>query len=187
MTNRIAKRKWFLVFAALLIAASAVTATVLNARRQKAQNHVEQQQPRVNYMPPYFSKVENLEVVRASIWIAEPGPQPIGVEVEIKNNSKKDVMAVDLVCGDGGITRNGLTDEEHPIVVMRPNETTTIRMDFSEMTFGAPLVVSAVTYADGTEEGDKKSLKLMHLAREHDRAVIKAKKERDAQKGAEKP
>lgn len=92
-------------------------------------------------------------------------------------------MAFDLVCGDGSITRNGLTDDENPVVVMKPNETTTIQMDFSEMTFGAPLVVSAVTYGDGAEEGDAKSLRRMHLARKHDRAVMKAKKERDAQKG----
>ena len=187
MLRRLLKRKWLLLFATLLIAASVVAAAVFNARRQRAQNQAEQQPPRVNYMPPYFSKVKNLEIVSASIWTDGPEAKAVGVEVEIKNNSNKDVMAVDLVCGEGGITRNGLTDEEHPIVVMHPNETTTIRMDFSAMTFGAPLVVSAVTYADGTEEGDPKSLRLMHLAREHDRAVMKAKKEREAQKGAGKP
>lgn len=184
MASRIAQRKWLLLFATLLITASVVTAAVFNARRQRAQNQAEQQ-PRVNHMPPYFSKVKNLEIVRASIWM--DSGEAVGVEIEIKNNSKKDVMAVDLVCGEGAVTRNGLTDEEHPVVVMRPGETTTIRMDFSEMTFGAPLVVNAVTYADGTEEGDQKSLRAMHLAREHDRAATKAKKERDAQKGVVKP
>ena len=177
MANRITKRKWVLLFASMLIGASLITAAVFSGKRQQAE-----QQPRVNHMPPVFSKVKNLEIVRASIWTLETG-EAVGVEVEIKNNSKKNVMAVDLVCGDGAITRNGLTDEENPVVVMKPDETTTIRMDFSAMTFGAPLVVSAVTYGDGTEEGDKKSLRAMHLARKHDRAVMKAKKERDAQKG----
>lgn len=183
MANRITKRKWFLLFASTLITASIVTAAVFSARRQKAQSPAEQ--PRVNHMPPVFSKVKDLEIVRT--WIIDPGGLGAGVAVEIRNNSKKNVMAVDLVCGEGGITRNGLTDEENPIVVMKPNETTTIRMSFTGMTFGAPLVVSAVTYDDGTEEGDEKSLKLMHLAREHDRKMIKAQKERDAQKGAVKP
>jgi len=178
-------QKWILPFATIIIVGSAfVTAAVFRVNRQQAQV---EQQPRVNSMPPYFSRVKDLEIVRASIWLDGPDAKAVGVEVEIKNNSKKDVVAVDLMCGDGSITRNGLTDEEHPIVVMHPNETTTIRMDFSEMTFGAPLVVSAVTYADGTEEGDQKSLRRMHLAREHDRAVMKAKKERDAQKGVVKP
>lgn len=186
MTNRIAKRNWLLLFATLLIGASVITAAVINARRQRAQNQVEQQ-PRVNYMPPMFSKVKNLEIVRASIWITEPGAQAVGVEIEIKNNSNKDAMAIDLVSGEGGITRNGLTDEEHPILVAKAHGTTTIRMSFGEMTFGAPLVVSAVTWADGSEEGDEKSIRLMHLARKHDKAMIKAQKEQDAQKGGTKP
>ena len=131
-----------MLFAAMLIAALLISAVVFSAKRQQPNKQVEQQ-PRVNYMPPLFSKVKNLEIVRASI--INPGTAAAGVEVEIKNNSNKDVMAVDLVCGDGSITRNGLTDEEHPIVVIKPNDTTTIRMNFGEMTFGAPLVVSAVT------------------------------------------
>lgn len=182
MTNRITKRKWFLLLASTLITASIVTAAVFNVRRQKAQNPAEQ--PRVNHMPPVFSKVKDLEIVRT--WIIDPGGPGAGVAVEIRNNSNKDAVAVDLVCGEGGITRNGLNDEEHPIVVVKAHETMTMRMTFSAMTFGAPLVVSAVTWADRSEEGDKHSLRLMHLDRQRNRA-IKAQKERDAQKGASKP
>ena len=119
-------------------------------------------------MPSVFSKVKNLEVVRA--WIEGAGTPAVSAAVEIRNNSDKAVMAVDLVCGEGGITRNGLTDEEHPVVVIQPHGTTTVEMGFGEMTFGAPLVISAVTYADGTEEGEEASLKAMHMARAHDRA-----------------
>ena len=136
-------------------------------------------------MPQVFSKVKNLEVVNA--WIEDPGTPAVRAVVEIRNNSDKAVMAVDLVCGEGGITRSGLTDEEHPIVVIKPHETTTMEMTFGSMTFGAPLVVSAVTYADGTEEGEEASLKAMHMVRAHDRAEVKARKEREAQKGATKP
>ena len=183
MPSRIAKRRWFLLFASMLITASLITAAVFSARRQKAQNPAEQQ-PRVNHMPPVFSKVKDLEIVRT--WIIDPGEVGAGVAVEIRNNSNKDAVAVDLVCGEGGITRNGLNDEDHPIVVVKAHETMTMRMTFSAMTFGAPLVVSAVTWADGSEEGDKHSLRLMHLDRQRNRA-IKAQKERDAQKGASKP
>lgn len=182
MTNRITKRKWFLLLASTLITASIVTAAVFSVRRQKAQSPPEQ--PRVNHMPPVFSKVKDLEIVRTSI--IDPGSPGAGVAVEIKNNSNKDALAVDLVCGEGGITRNGLHDEEHPIVVVKAHETMTIRMSFSEMTFGAPLVVSAVTWADGSEEGDEKSLRLMHLNRQRDRA-IKAQKEEEKQKRVVKP
>ena len=82
-------------------------------------------------------------------------------------------MAIDLVCGDGAVTKNGLTDEQNPLVVVPPYGNTTIEMSFSEMSVDAPLVVSAVTYADGTEEGDEKSLRAMHKLREHDRRMMK--------------
>jgi len=168
----------------MLIIASAISAGVLSRKRQQPKKQWPKE-PRVTSMPQIFSKVKNLEVVNA--WIEDPGTPAVCAVVEIRNNSDKDVMAVDLVCGEGGVTKNGLTDEEHPIVVIKPHDTTTVFMNFGEMTFGAPLVVSAVTYADGTEEGDEASLKAMHMVRAHDRAELKAKKEREAQKGATKP
>jgi hypothetical protein len=85
-------------------------------------------------------------------------------------------MAVDLVCGEGAITRNGLTDEDNPIVVIEPFGTTTIQMGFSEMTPGAPLIVSAVTYADKTEEGDEQSLRIMHKFRDSDKERLRTEK-----------
>lgn len=184
MTNRIATRRWIFIFAATLITAAVITAGGFTAKRQQPKKQWPKE-PRVTSMPQVFSKVKNLEVVNA--WIEDPGTPHAGVAVQIRNNSDKDVMAVDLVCGEGGITRSGLTDEEHPIVVIKPHDTTTMFMNFGEMTFGAPLVVSAVTYADETEEGDPASLASMHRVRAHDRAELKARKERDAQKGATKP
>ena len=84
------------------------------------------------------------------------------------------------MCGDGAITKNGLTDEQNPLVVIEPYNTTTLEMSFSEMTSDAPLVISAVTYADGTEEGDEKSLAIMHKIRVRDRERLRSqRKERN--------
>jgi len=162
----------------MLIAASIITAGVFSAKRQQPKKQVEQQ-PRVTSMPEVFSNVKTVEIVRT--WIEDPGTPHASAAIEVRNNSGKDIMAVDLVSGEGGVTRNGLTDEDHPIVVMKPGETTTLRMNFGEMTFGAPLVISAVVYGNGTEEGDQRSLKTIRQIREHDR---KAKNERE--KGATK-
>jgi hypothetical protein len=126
-------------------------------------------------MPLVFSKIPSLEVVKATIIDADtPAAR---VAVEIRNNSDRIVMAVDLVSGEGGVTKSGLSDEDNPIVVIEPHGTTTIKMGFGEMTPGAPLVVNAVTYADGMEEGDESSLKVMHSGRDHNRAVSRARKE----------
>jgi hypothetical protein len=127
-------------------------------------------------IPPFHSKIASIEVISTKI-INENTPAA-GVSVEVRNNTNKAVMAIDLVCGDGAVTKNGLTDEDKPIVVIPPFGTTTLEMTFSEMTVGAPLVVSAVTYNDGTEEGDEKSLRIMHKVRERDRSDIRAQKKK---------
>ncbi|HEX5890563.1 MAG TPA: hypothetical protein VFY61_17760 [Pyrinomonadaceae bacterium] len=125
----------------------------------------------VTSIPPTYSIVKTIEILSTKV-VREDGPGA-GVSVEVRNNSDKAVMAIDLVCGEGAITKNGLTDEENPIVVIPPYGTTTIEMTFGEMSPDSPLVISAVTYADGTEEGDEKSLRLMHQQRDHDRKMMK--------------
>ena len=72
-------------------------------------------------------------------------------------------MAVDVVAGESGITKNGLTDQEHPLVVIEPYGTTKMEIPIGFADPGAALVVSAVTYADGTEEGEAESLKVNGL------------------------
>ena len=172
------KKKWLFLIALSLFTAIIVGSVVFSAKRQQAQKKWPDQ-PRVTSMPEVLSKVKTVEIVRT--WIEDPDTPHASAAVEVRNNSRKDIMAVDLVCGDGGVTKNGLTDEDHPIVVIKPGDTTTLKMNFGEMTFGAPLVISGVVYGDGTEEGDPRSLKTIRQIREHDR---KAKEERE--KGAPK-
>ena len=159
------RRRIILLIAAVMAIVSVLGAGVLS-QRSPSQRKIP------TTIPPVYSKVKALEIVGVKI-INEDTPAA-GVSIEIRNNSYKTVMAVDLVCGEGAITKNGLTDEENPIVVIEPYGTTTIEMTFGAMTFGAPLVVSAVTYNDGTEEGDQESLRIMHKIREHDKAAIQA-------------
>ena len=155
----------------ILVVVGAVASILVSVVLSKRQ---ETQRLKVKSVPPAYSKIKDLEVV--SVKAVNEGTPAAGVAVEIRNNSHKEVMAVDLVCGEGAITKNGLTDEENPIVVIKPYGTTTIEMTFGEMSFGAPLVVSAVTYADGTEEGDEQSLRIMHKMRDRDRAKLRAEK-----------
>ena len=158
----------FVVGAAASIVVSVVLSKRSESRRQK-----------VASIPPAYSIIKTLQIV--GVKPINEGTPAAGVAVEIRNNSDKDVMAVDLVCGEGAVTKNGLTDEENPITVIKPYGTVTIDMTFSEMSFGAPLVVSAATYADGTEEGEEESLRIMHRIRDRDRARLKA--ERAVRKG----
>lgn len=170
-------RRIILLLTAVAIFGSLIGSGVLSKRRAQHRQEV------LTTIPPVFSKVKTLEVI--SIKTIYENTLAAGVSIEVRNNSDKAVMAVDLVSGEGAVTKNGLSDEENPIVVIEPYGTTDLYMNFGAMTPGAPLVVSAVTYADGTEEGDETSLRLMHKLRDHDRAMMK--KERERQKEAGKP
>lgn len=166
-------KKWpsrIVLFAAAIAAvAAAVSIGVVSKSRQ--------QKERVYALPQIYSKVKDLEVINATIIDAKtPAAR---VQLEIWNHSSQAVMAVHVVAGEGSIMRNGLEDAEHPLVVIEPYGTTTIEMAFGEMTPGAPLVVSAVTYADGAEEGVQESLKIMNKIRERDRARIQAEREKE--------
>jgi len=96
------KRIWLLVPLGLLTA-TVIGSAVFSAKRQQKKWPSE---PRVTSMPPVSSKVKSLEIVRT--WIEDPGTPHASAALEVRNNSGKDVMAVDLMCGDGGVTRNGL-------------------------------------------------------------------------------
>ena len=177
MTVRhVSGRRLSVLLIAVVVVGLVIASGVLSKRR-------ESQRKAVTNIPPVSSKVKALVIVGTKI-INENTPG-VGVSVEIRNISDRAVMAIDLVCGDGAVTKNGLTDEEKPIVVIEPYGRTTIEMSFSEMTADVPLVVSAATYVDGSEEGDPRSLRRMHQTRDHDRA--KMLEFRNSQKDKKKP
>jgi hypothetical protein len=159
-----------IVLSAVALVGSLISYNAVSKRREPLPQKV------VTKIPPVYSKVKTLEVV--GVKVLDENTPAASVSVEIFNNSDKAVMAVDLVCGEGAITKNGLTDEENPIVVIEPYGVTTIEMTFGAMTPNTPLVISAVTYADGTEEGVEESLRAMHRLREHDRAILKKEREK---------
>lgn len=165
-------RRIILLLTAVVSVGSLIASGVLSQKRVGKDSRPKA----VTAIPPTYSKVKTLEILSTKL-VREDTEFP-AVVVEIRNNSEKSVMAVDLVCGEGAITKNGLTDEENPIVVIKPYGTTTIEMTFSEMSPDSPLVVSAATYSDGTEEGDELSLRLMHKLRDHDREMIRVAKEK---------
>jgi hypothetical protein len=157
-------RMW--LFALILLVAGLAASGILTVAKKQS-----------NKKPQISSKVPNLEILDSRI--IDPDTVGAALAVEVRNNSALAIMAIDLVCGEGAVTKNGLTDEENPIVVIPPNGTANLQIGFGEMTPDSPCIVSAVTYADGSEEGDAESLKVMHKVRERDRAIIKERKQQE--------
>jgi hypothetical protein len=181
MTNRSPKRKAFVLAAtAMIISALVVSVVVFSAKRQEVfsskKQEKKQQHPKdwLSSTPPVQSKVKDLEIINARI--VRAGTEVPGVAFEIRNNSNRAVMAIDITCGEAGITRDGLSDEEHPVVIIPPYGTLTAEMN-DELSPGVPIVLSGAVYQDGTEEGAESSLKAIHRGRQHERARLKAKKE----------
>jgi len=133
--------------------------------------HGQQKAPEVpSEVPSVISQVKALEVIR---WdLVDAGARHAGVVVKIKNNSGKPIIAVTLESGDdkdaSGLTLNGIHEvDKTPSVVVKPDETFEIRFALSQVLRGCPIRVAGVFYADGTEDGDEKTLEGMRSQREH--------------------
>lgn len=157
-----------------------VVATVLGVITAK--NSAKQREAavgkQVKTLPPVSSKVQNVEVLAASLERA--GAPDATAAVEVRNNSNLDITSITLVCGEGGVIDNGLFDPDNPRTIIAAYETKTLKMNLSEMTPGCSLQVGGVTYSDGSEEGLQTTLESMRSVRAHDKA------EHDARKGAPK-
>jgi hypothetical protein len=90
-------------------------------------------------------------------------------------------MAVRVTCGNAGLSTDGLDYEDHPVVVIEPHGVLPAEM-YDELTQGAPIVISAATFADGTDEGEDSAVRFMQKMRVHSRARHKAEREQQSRR-----
>lgn len=178
LTSR--RNRLFLFAAVMLVTASVISAAVFSAIRQQPKTQHPKQW--LTSTPPVSSKVKDLEIINERI--VRPNTDIPGVAFEIRNNSGRAVMAIEIKCGSAGISKDGLEDEQTPTVIIEPYGTLTAEMN-DELTPGAPIVISAATFEDGTEEGDDASVKFMQRLRARERARHRA--EREAQSAGRAP
>ena len=179
MGNHSQRKKLFLFAAVSLAAVSIIAGAVFSAKRQQPKKQLHPKDWLVS-VPPVSSQIKGLEIINARI--VRPGSEEPGVAFEILNKSDRAVMAVDITCGEGGITQDGLDDEDHPSVVIEPHSILTAEMS-DELSPGAPIVISAAVFADGTEEGSEYALKKMRAMRAHERARRKSQKQQGSPGG----
>jgi len=117
--------------------------------------------------------VKDLEIV--NVRIVRSNTDAPGVAFDILNKGGRPVMAIEISCGNGAISQDGLEDEEHPKVIIEPYGTLSAEMT-GELTPGAPIVVASATFQDGKEEGDATSLDFMRKVRKTERAQRAAEK-----------
>jgi hypothetical protein len=160
------KRRLVSIVSVVLATASIISVGVFSAKRQRSQQ--QQRKHWLTVTPEVASEIDGLEIINQRI-IRQDTELP-GVAFEIRNNSKRTVMAIEIACGEGSIAKDGLEDEQHPTVIIEPYGTLTAEMN-GELTPGKPIVITAAIFDGGKEEGEKSSLSLMHRVRARQRAV----------------
>jgi len=164
------------ICAATLIATSIVGAAIA-ARHRGLWQLKQEKHPITDTLPRIIHKVKDLKVVKATI--ADQGKPDARAVLEFKNNSDKAVMAFTVTFESLSVGKDGGIDYDTPII--EPHGTTTLEIPVSNLDTDNPLIVAAVVYADGTEDGQDVVLEMMHDLR------AQAKAERDAKKKEEQP
>lgn len=162
--------------AASLLATSLVAAAIVPSKRLDRAPAQESRSP-TNTLPQIIRKVKDLEIVTASI--KDQGKPNASAVFKIENNSDKAVTAFTLTFGSASVSQEGGMDADEPEAVIKPHGTTTLEIPLSNFMKDEPLIIAAVLYADGTEDGQEAVLEWRHEQR------ARAKAERDAKRKVE--
>src|SRR5690348_12782982 len=123
------KSKRRAVFLAVVILLTAcLSFGVYSARKQQATAH-QQNRPTKEWLfsiPAVQSKVKDLEIV--NVRIVRSNTDAPAVAFDILNKGGRPVMAIEISCGNGAISQDGLEDEEHPKVIIEPYGTLSAEM-----------------------------------------------------------
>jgi hypothetical protein len=172
MTHK-ARRRFF--SASILLTASVVSLGVFSKIRQepkqkKGANSLKAE--RVTTLPAVFSKVKDLQVAGATL--LNQGTPQAAVAIDIINNSDEPVISLEISTGDendwSSLGIDGLEDPDKPQVAIPPHSLKTFKWFLGEVLEGYPIVISGASFANGTEDGDARSLHIMHKDRERNRA-----------------
>lgn len=167
--------------AAVILMASLVSLAAFRKIRQepKQQRRVTLNATRVTTLPPVFSRVKDLEVTGATL--VNQGTSQAAVAIDIVNNSDQPVISLEITAGDdkdwSSLGIDGLEDPDNPQVTIPPHSLKTFTLFLGTVLEGFPVVITGVVFANGAEDGDARSLDIMHRDRERN-------KEQKARKGA---
>lgn len=170
MKNSKTLSRWFLLSTTLLL--SSVIAVGIYTR---ASNHQKRQKehPRtykaaeVTAAPEVTSAVKGLEI--SGVTLINQGKPEAAVAIDVTNKRDEDVMALDFIAGKttySGLRIDGLLQEDNPLVIIPRHSLKTFTWSLGAIMERETISLAAVVFADGNEEGDKRSLHGIKKARE---------------------
>ena len=144
-----------------------------------------QQQPKlsqpasVKEAPRVVSNIQGLQITE--VRLVNPGTAQAAIEVDVTNNRDAAVMGLDFIWkhnqDSGGIAIDGLLEEGNARVVIPPHTLKTFTVFLGEVPQNETVLLGSAIFADGKEEGDRRSLEGMKQVRTQHQLKKKAQKE----------
>lgn len=125
-----------------------------------------QQEPKVyqpalvTEAPPVVSSIEGLQITE--VRLVNHGTAQAAIEIDVTNNRDSPVMSLDFIWrhkqDSGGMAIDGLLEEDNPRVIIPPHTLKTFTWSLAEVPKGKTVFLASAIFADGKEEGDRRSL-----------------------------
>ncbi|HEV7475581.1 MAG TPA: hypothetical protein VGN90_16115 [Pyrinomonadaceae bacterium] len=175
MTNNAGRKRLVFFFATVLLTVLAVSLGVSSKIRQEPKQEkrgVPLKAERVTTLPAVLSKVKDLQVAGATL--LNKGTPQAAVAIDIINNSDQPVISFELTSGDdddwSSLGIDGREDPDNPIVSIPPHSLKTFTWFLNQVLKGYPIVITGASFANGTEDGEARSLQIMRKDIERNRA-----------------
>jgi len=130
-----------------------------------------------------MSKVKGLEI--NGVRLLNQGTPQASVAIDVINNRDSAVMCIDFASGQkeySALGIDGLLDENNPRVVIPSHTLQTFTWSLGEIMKGHTIFLASAIFADGKEEGDKRSLDGIKV---HRRTFQQRQREGKAKSGGE--
>jgi hypothetical protein len=164
-------RKGVFVISLSVFATSIVSFAVFSkstSQQPEKKNPRTYQAAQVTAAPQVISKIKGLQIT--SVTLINQGQPEAAVAIDVTNNRDEAVMALDFVSGRGtssGLGIDGLLLEGESQTIIPPHTLKTFQWSLGEIMEGHPVILAAAIFADGKEEGDKRSLNGIKVHRKH--------------------
>jgi hypothetical protein len=159
------KRLTKLIFQSTLVVFSSIAAGVYTQPSKTQKQPKDQprswQVEKVTAAPEVKSVVKGLEI--SAVRLVNQGTPTVQIVIDVINHRDEDVMFVDFVCGigkstSGGVGRDGLYDEDNPVVIIPRQSLKALDFYLNSFIEGEPIVLALAAFSDGKEEGEPRSL-----------------------------
>lgn len=114
-------------------------------------------------MPPVTSSAKDLEIITAYVDSEKQA------NIVILNKSAKGIQAFAVSSGSFTLIEDDGLQTDNPKTIVAPFATYTIQLPASNLRSTLPVIISAVLYADNTEDGDGVVRKRVHDARQKEK------------------